>query len=336
MREPEVRPRQRTASRNACRDWTEWATRPDAHGPYHYWRWNPSGAARGRERLGQRIYTIVCLLWSALHDRIVGEGLRARHPNWRAIASYYSMVHSVRLVWFVLYGGYPKGHSQLGAAMSGDGAARADWSHGDLRAGRAPIHCDALRGALQIGLKREDLAQRLNSIGQLFSAAVRLRNDANYESLVLAHQYNHRGEMVHPDPVRADEQMTGAVTAFASAREIVLAFLADVLRAAFDDEAECFCPREVYSGQALRRLVVNRIEDLIARVYIAQEQDVELDCWWPKSFQCFRDVSPAPISAQELVDHFSFDSFDVKRTIMQEFRDNVDELTRRVQDATHG
>src|SRR5262249_17130442 len=143
--------------------------------------------------LGERLYVIACLLWTALHDRQVAKQRQTDTPNWSAIAAYYSMVHALRLVWFVLYGSYPTGHRPMADALSGRSGERANWGPEEgVPEGTARVTFPALQSAIVEGFGCPALADRLKAVGSVFGAAIDLREDSNYESLILAHQYFHR------------------------------------------------------------------------------------------------------------------------------------------------
>jgi hypothetical protein len=88
-----------SANRNHLPDpWTDWATKPELHGPFNYWRWKEEKVEESEQRLGERLYVTACLLWTALYDRHIAQEFQADTPNWSAVAAYYSMVHALRLV----------------------------------------------------------------------------------------------------------------------------------------------------------------------------------------------------------------------------------------------
>lgn len=317
--------------RPECNNWSEWEAEPDLHPPFHYWRWNSTQPQRSEQRLGQRIYISACLLWTALHDRLVGKGLVDRYPNWSAICSYYSMVHALRLVWFVLYGSFPTRHTPLGEAMAGTRCIDADWSHGDLERGGARLSADALKGAIRDGLGDADLADRVATIGRVFCDAVKLREDANYESLILAHQYRHGMPGYEPDGFVSVEREFGRVYEVLSrAQSVVLDFTSGVVRAAFADEREWFCPREDYAGQQLFALLQWHVQIKIEHAYERWQPQGGSAEWWtalpgiepPPSGETPAWPPPLP----ELARSTDFEVFSMKRGIMTDFQDKIARL----------
>ena len=331
--------KQRGDRKPICKDWCEWAAEPDLHPPFHYWRWNDAERHRSDPRLGQRIYISACLLWTAMHDRLVGKRLADKYPNWSAICSYYSMVHALRLVWFVLYGSYPTRHAPLGEAMAGAQSIIADWSHGDLRRGGARLSADALKGALRDGLGDADLANRVATIGRVFCHAVELRKDSNYESLILAHQYRHGTPGDEPDGfVSVEREFPHVYDAMSRAQSVVLDFTSRVVRAAFADERAWFCPREVYEGQQLLALFRWHVQWKIA--FVAErweEAPPDLAEWWTAlpgldalpSRETFSWNPPLPGLARPT----EFEMFNLKSGIMHEFQEKIGRLEEALRGA---
>ena len=189
----------------ACTNWRDWFDQPEKHNPFQYWAWDDADRASSERRLGERIYICSCLLWSALHDRRLGLRISGTHPNWSAVCAYYSMVHAARLLWFLSYGSYPKRHAELAASLAGsDRGVVPDWCIGEFPRGRTPICTVALQGFIAGALELRAQAERLPAIGNLLASALSLRNDSNYESLVLAHQYRHLAR-----PVRSSSEGQG-------------------------------------------------------------------------------------------------------------------------------
>jgi hypothetical protein len=174
------------------------------------------------------------------------------------------MVHSIRLVWFALYGSYPTGHSEMGRVLTG-GDVVPDWAHGGLKKGNARISACALKGAIAEGLNREDLPDRLCCIGSVFFKAGKLRNDSNYESLLLAHQYCHRisrdWDGTGVDVARSEFQKAGECIHTAMTR--VHQFVVELLLASFDDANDWYCPRDKWDGTSLLATVLYIVKTAI-------------------------------------------------------------------------
>jgi hypothetical protein len=312
-----------------CHTWTEWADQPTLHKPFDYWRWRPQNEQRSKERLGQRLYICSCLLWTALHDRDVATRLVSESPNSSAIAAYYSMVHALRLVWFVLYGSYPTGHSKMAMCLSreisdGEAPQFPDWARDQFACdanNSSRIARDALEGAIRDGLQRTDLANELPRVGQLFEKAIKLREDSNYESLILAHQYYHGS----PGVDVADE-MTKATTAMRSAADKVLTFVGNLVASSFQAN-DWYCPASAFSAEDLRNLMLGYVATTAGHSDQLQEGQTLL-----RWFGGLGDLTStfeqrkAADRAMSLRTYAKYGVFDLKRGIMDYFRTKVSEL----------
>lgn len=313
-----------------CEDWNDWRTQPELHRPFHYWQWDGENPDGSEQRLGERLYTTSCLLWAALHDRHIGERLQARNPNWSAVASYYSMVHALRLLWFLLYGSYPTGHTAMAHALAGRRGVKANWGREEgVPEGDTAIARSALQGAIREGLGEAGLADRLPSIGGIFGAAIRLREDSNYESLILAHQYFHGS--ASQGFVNVQEEFTRATEAMLSANLTVLRFTADALLAAFHPERQWFCPSGVFRAADLLQLLVGYVGAKVESCYEGWEEPPATRSNWaerlgPLAGHLGAASFHAAGEAGKLMRFARFSAFDMKRGIMREFRGKIDGL----------
>ena len=161
---------------------------------FQYWCTSPNKKA-------QKFYTTLCLYISAVLDFSVGHDLKDSYKlNWSTTASYYSMVHSARMIVFAAIGDYPKDHKPLVEQLFGGKATKNG------------IRCDFLEKPTNDKdnlkktdrIKLDELAQHysenlylpkskelFDKMGQIMNNARQLRNDSNYESLLIAHEYNH-------------------------------------------------------------------------------------------------------------------------------------------------
>ncbi len=194
------------------------------------------------------------------------------------------MVHSPRLAWFVLYGGYPIGHANLAKPLSGTGPAVANWAHGDFEAGAANIYHDALDGAIRTGLGITALADELPVVGKVFEASRKLREDANYESLLLAHQYYHRSARpTASGELDVKREFADARGTLEEAAVRVHAFTGKLLLAVFEEEKHWFCPRTQYAAGTLLRFVTDDVDALMAAAILESAALAEFD-WWEGPF----------------------------------------------------
>jgi hypothetical protein len=172
---------------------------------YAYWRESDS-------RVKRFWYVSFCLMMSSAQDRLTGLALReSGNLNWATTAFYYSAVHAGRLVCFVCCGDYPTGHAELANLLAPTQPARTqrqprrfhfDWldkfqryvrannGSGVARNAQAPQYDhDALVAAISESLPI--LRARFDRFAPLLANFKNLRNDCNYEALLVAHEVNH-------------------------------------------------------------------------------------------------------------------------------------------------
>ena len=169
------------------------------------------------ERKPQRFYVALCLLMSSMQDFFLSlKESEDSNQNWAATCSYYSLVHAGRLLAFLALGDFPKSHSKLRLLMAAshnprDTAPRLankypfDWlqefqslnelSPGEKKKSVTDKDYHALRNIVVQYLDDIEVANasmRLERYAKLLSAGANLRNDSNYEALLIAHEYEHR------------------------------------------------------------------------------------------------------------------------------------------------
>jgi hypothetical protein len=305
-----------------CSDWHEWERCPE-HTPFHYWRWNPQEESRSDQRLGERIYIMACLLWTALHDRRLGRTLATQYPNWSAVSSYYSMVHATRLLWFLIYGSYPKLHKKMADSLKNAGFAKPDWSHGNFPRGSICLGSSAFQGFIDTELGLPKRSKQLTHLGSLLSSALELRNDSNYESLVLAHQYQHfvpsRSNMKD-----AFDQIPGDMCC---ASQLVLEYVGDVLAASFREDINWVGRNSPYSGPDLLSLLGEYAKKKIK--FAENRWGNGGNAWkeWCKGLHGIEGIIGEEERVldpkfQRLRRHTDFQSFDVKQRVMTKFLEN--------------
>ena len=149
--------------------------------------------------VARRFYIALCLLISAASDYAIGLELKdTRKLNWSCTCSYYSMVHSGRLIAYLALGGYPHSHKHLIRIF--------DSSSGSDITLNCPLVTDTANGRTQrlsadaidmrlLSYYRHDsdgsVTSELDRLGQVLVTAQKIREDGNYESLIIAHEYNH-------------------------------------------------------------------------------------------------------------------------------------------------
>ncbi len=146
---------------------------------------------------------------SGMQDSLIGRKERTgENLNWSATCSYYSLVHVGRLVSFLALGDYPTSHAELRKLMSGSADRSSRRPHSDfpfdwLRDFIQPVRSATIIPPPTLLDLRSCILEYLNEIavpnggsrledfGRIFRAAAPLRNDSNYEALLIAHEYRH-------------------------------------------------------------------------------------------------------------------------------------------------
>jgi hypothetical protein len=313
-----------------CVDCHDWERCPQCHAPFHYWRWFDLDPETSKQRLGERVYICACLFWTALHDRRLGQRLLSQNPNWSAVCNYYSMVHSLRLFWFLLYGSYPTGHAQLAQGMRGGWGARADWRIERLRRADKRISASAFQALLQDEFNASKLSLEIPLTGSMFEDARRLRNDSNYESLILAHQYFHGNVEVNiPD------EMARTANAMSQASLLVLRFVTEIIDSVFRSERPWVGNGSQYSGADLKALLWRYVHDKIRGASGEQHPDsVVLADWVPGMPELKQEMtnaeSRADNPAHELVGSIRYTVFRGKQSLMMDFQEEATRLETAV------
>jgi len=206
-----------------------------------YWRNSP-------DRIAQRFYISFCLLMSSIQDRFLGlMEYENRNLNWSATCSYYALVHGGRLLSFIALGDFPTGHSKLKELL---GCCRrskpekkvldwlADFTKENIDYGKLDLF--DLKELLvtwfvQHGV--EDFGLRLRRFAEILGIAAKLRNDSNYEALLIAHEHQHGF-------------MTGVFRRLASAMSratgVALPLITEAFSAYVDNDAELDQKRPAY------------------------------------------------------------------------------------------
>lgn len=291
-----------------------------------YWREVP-------ERAAQRFYIAFCLLMSTVQDSVLGLKERAQsNHNWSATCSYYSMVHAGRLLCFLSLGDYPTRHARLHDVFSREpvrgGNQRArdrgypfDWLAsftGRQGLPREPATCDA---AIHIPeylgeIGASQVASRLDQFGTVLVAASALRNDGNYEALLIAHEFRHASVSQAFDDL-SRHMAAGAAFALDLAIDAFTAF-----RHHDSDLPEGRPARETFLSEYIHDRVGGAVRAKIASEPLAEARLREVLDRIQTCTAC------APY--QVLEGHVSRALFEGKANLMTGFEERVRELGRRV------
>lgn len=163
--------------------------------PLDYWK-------QDERREDQYFYVAFALVGSAVNDFGVANDLHLSGKlNWAASAYYYSMVHAGRLAVFLAYGDFPQGHKQLAQTFGEQGMEGGRFWFSSLRGTmasdvEASVSRDFNRPKLarrykERGMEAADAQRTFGQFAQILERAKRLREDSNYESLLIAHAIDH-------------------------------------------------------------------------------------------------------------------------------------------------
>ena len=168
--------------------------------------------------IAQKFYIVQCLHISAASDYAVGLQLMDTNKlNWSTTANYYSIVHGSRLIVFIAIGDFPTRHNVLSDLFAGNNRPFTPrWARGinlrpneflgDWLQGFAPHYTanpnDKDNNAAAFSrqelckhyrevLKLVDAHDLIQGVGIVLDKAKELRNDSNYEALLMAHEYMH-------------------------------------------------------------------------------------------------------------------------------------------------
>ena len=175
-------------------------------------------------------------------------------------------------------------------------------------------------------LNSPDLGGRLRSLGSLLAYSLSLRNDSNYESLVLAHQYQHRNSSVN-----IKENFDSATLRLTEASEFVLAQVALLIDRAFDDNCNWLGEGSPFRGIELRNLLYSFVWDKIRAAeghWSTNEISVSWDIGLPLVQIHLKEAIDSDLrNVARLKQHIRFTAFSVKAGIMGDFMRKVIELS---------
>lgn len=269
------------------------------------------------ERAIQKQYVALCLLLAAVQDAVMGQAeLVHRNLNWSATISYYSLVHSGRLIAFAALGDYPTMHLDLRKFFKNQ-PVRLNWlkQHCDLAGQRysfqPPIDGQAAAAGLEVhGVL--DATGRFMYFGEVLDAAAQVRNDSNYEALLVAHEYDH--QMV----TRSFEDLAAAM-GLAAQRGLELAIDAfNALRTASRENSQQAEGFEALLHEYLHGRIIPALQEKVGSL----EQSVNLLNIVGQRLQTDPTARRNMVLEQSLLMTF----FTGKTKLMERFRERIDDL----------
>jgi hypothetical protein len=164
--------------------------------PNDYW-------LAAEERRSQHLYIAFCEFASAALDYCEGgrllEGPESARLNWAATALYYSLVHSSRFAVFMAVGDFPTSHAALARSFDPHTTQvpRTNWLRGFLANEAATEDCctcasfEKLCAFWSQHVNADKVDRTLRWFNRVLARSRQLRNENNYEALLIAHEYRH-------------------------------------------------------------------------------------------------------------------------------------------------
>lgn len=151
-------------------------------------------------RVKQFWYVSFCLMMSSAQDRLTGIALRASgNLNWATTAFYYSAVHAGRLICFVHFGDFPVSHDKIARLVAGEDeeGIQLNWLKtfvkyaANQNAQFAVTNVTPVQFRCAMDTRMSCLRREFDRFAPLLLRFKNLRNDCNYEALLVAHEKNH-------------------------------------------------------------------------------------------------------------------------------------------------
>jgi len=301
-----------------------------------YWK-------RSDELIAQKLYITLCQLISGSLDYALGCYLRDREIlSWSVTASYYSMFLFARMIIFIAKGDFPKGHDLIGNFFSADGNFLTKkkkpiqrWLSGFLKQiekqrtkreeeqrevkidESQPYTFDNMCMFYNNDYDINGFSSELTKLGKIFNQARTLRNDSNYEPLLIAHEYNHNfisnkfKELAKYMSLGAKQSLETGVKAFThylkydrsldGKREIFKCFVLKYLKFRIYIQIESRVKDKKYRDEVKK--LFKLLED-----YVSSYSNVDSN------------------SIDEIENIVSMEIFNEKHVLMQGFEENIDDL----------
>lgn len=275
----------------------------------------------------QKFYAAFCLLGAACSDYAVGIDLNnERKLTWAVTASYYALVHCGRLACFIALGDFPTSHLHLKQLFMEGQVAGRTWM------GRFKGFLDADDQDIepQRNFSRDDLVAhfphavgiqaQFEEWGQILSKAKDLRNDSNYEGLLIAHEYNH---------VKVTEALGNLVRVLRCACETVLPQAISLMKGfvASSERGQHWCA--FLNWEAKREGLYYLVESLHSRVN-NQEAYIKV----AEFLSPLRQLSDQHLDlAIEVGKHVEIGAFGGKAALMDTFQNKIGELERHIMES---
>ncbi len=157
------------------------------------------------EKINQRLYVTLCLYQSACSDFATSLDLnKDKRYSWAVISSYYSIMHSLRTIIFMVIGDFPMEHSALNKIFYDEQDTPTinhylgrswlkNFDSNFQEIGRNLNYFNRNHLAEHYSRKHQftDSDKHFSNISKLLNLTKKIRNDSNYEALIIAHEKKH-------------------------------------------------------------------------------------------------------------------------------------------------
>lgn len=292
---------------------------------------------RNDKTTAQKLYIALCLYTSAASDFAVGFDLKESGKlNWSTTASYYSLFHSARLIIFLALGDYPKGHKDIQllftseASESNNRAFSCSWlktmkkdpSISDFDSEQSEkFTFNQIITYYKNILKFTDSYLLFNSMGKILNNAKDLRNDSNYEALLIAHEYDHQ---------KVSKYFLDLSNAMSDGSKLSLKIAAKCFEHYANNEPSFESKRDIYKFFIQEYITVRLYSSIITRTGDKSIPEVKkctkvLENLIAQNHH-FTDIENVDHQLNKLNNLVSFREFDPKQKLMEKFKKEIDKL----------
>lgn len=295
-----------------------------------YWSQSP-------DKIAQKFYTTLCLYTSAALDFGVGLDLRDRNIlNWSVTASYYSILCSVRMIVFTAVGDYLQGHSEISKLFSSKSPFvngrkyKTNWlkefdkdydKHIDGERAKFSLYELYLYYKDELHLEKHD--KDFECIGNILRNARDLRNDSNYEPLLIAHEHEHV-EVTDCFKKLSKLMLNGAEICLKYATKCLISYIENDT-----DFADLFERKN-----DLKYFIKGHIKN---RIYSPVENKIKKHFILEKIKDCVRPLDAISLEYDKLTGQFfeiiedvSMQIFSAKREQMRSFNEKIEKLRKNI------
>lgn len=154
---------------------------------------------RNETRRAQKLYIALCIYISAALDFAVSLDLKDSNKlNWSNTASYYSIVHSVRLIIFLIVSDFHRRHEDIIKLFKepNENIHKCDWMDKNFEvqvvANKDIFNLNQISNYYNDTLQLSHSQALFNAISKVLHYAKTLREDSNYQEILIANECSHR------------------------------------------------------------------------------------------------------------------------------------------------